>query len=50
MDHLIHHMQVLSKAITVANGIATLANPICILISAGIYIENNSAGPLNDYC
>ena len=36
----------LSKAITVANGIATGVNPICIRISAGIYIENNSAGPL----
>jgi trimeric autotransporter adhesin len=36
----------LSKAITTANIIASAINPICILVSAGIYIENNSSGPL----
>lgn len=36
----------LSKAITVANGFASLLNPIAILISPGIYIENNSSGPI----
>ncbi len=36
----------LSKAITIANGIASTANPIAIMISSGIYAENNSAGPL----
>ncbi len=36
----------LAKAISTANSIASLANPIAILINPGIYIENNSAGPL----
>ncbi len=36
----------LSKAINVANTIASSANPINILISAGIYVEDNSSGPL----
>ncbi len=36
----------LAKAVTTANGIASGANPIAILISPGIYIENNSAGPI----
>jgi hypothetical protein len=36
----------LSKAITIANGIASVLNPINILVSAGIYVENNSVGPL----
>src|SRR5579863_7833495 len=36
----------LSKAITVANTLATALNPIAIVIAAGIYTENNSAGPL----
>ncbi len=37
----------LSKAISVANGIASAVNPIAIVISSGIYVENNSAGPLS---
>ena len=37
----------LSKAISTANGIASSLNPIAILIESGIYIENNSAGPLS---
>jgi hypothetical protein len=36
----------LAKAIIVANAIASAINPICILISSGIYTENNSVGPL----
>jgi hypothetical protein len=36
----------LGKAIDIANGIASLSNPITILMSAGIYIEDNSAGAL----
>lgn len=36
----------LSKAIQVANGIASVLNPVQIVMAAGNYIENNSAGPL----
>jgi hypothetical protein len=36
----------LAQAISVANALASAFNPVCILISAGIYIEDNSAGPL----
>ena len=36
----------LAQAISIANGIASSANPVAILISAGIYVENNSSGPL----
>ena len=36
----------LSKAIDLANSIALATNPITILISSGIYVEDNSAGPL----
>ena len=36
----------LSKAISVANGIASAINPIIITLMGGIYVENNSAGPL----
>jgi len=36
----------LAKAISVANALASLANPITILISTGIYVEDNSTGPL----
>jgi hypothetical protein len=36
----------LSKAISVANTLASSSNPINILISAGIYVENNSSGAL----
>ncbi len=36
----------LAKAISVANTLASMANPITISIAAGRYIENNSAGPL----
>jgi hypothetical protein len=36
----------LSQAISVANGISSTFNPICILISTGIYIEDNSTGSL----
>jgi len=37
----------LSKAISVANSISSSVNPITILIEAGIYVENNNAGPLS---
>ncbi len=36
----------LAQAINTANSIASSANPITILINPGIYIENNSTGPL----
>ncbi len=36
----------LSKAINVANGLASASNPIAIFMGPGIYIEDNSAGPL----
>jgi len=36
----------LGKAITTANSISSSPNPITIFISAGVYIENNSLGPL----
>ena len=36
----------LSKAISVANGIASNVNPITIIMMGGIYVENNSAGAL----
>ena len=35
-----------AKAIDIANGIASAANPIAIVISSGIYTEDNSSGPL----
>lgn len=37
----------LSKAISTANTISTASNPVTIEISSGLYIENNSAGPLS---
>ena len=36
----------LSTAITIANSLANVNNPIAIFISPGIYIEDNSTGPL----
>ncbi|HLX52293.1 MAG TPA: hypothetical protein VKR58_00030, partial [Aquella sp.] len=36
----------LAKAITLANSLASSMNPITISISTGIYIEDNSMGPL----
>ena len=36
----------LSKAITVANSLASTTDPICIAMSPGIYVEDNSGGPL----
>ena len=36
----------LSKAISIANGIASGVNPITIYIGSGIYVEDNSSGPL----
>ncbi|MFA6066703.1 MAG: hypothetical protein WC707_05990 [Candidatus Babeliaceae bacterium] len=36
----------LDKAVDVANGLATSSDPVAILISSGVYIENNSAGPI----
>ncbi|MCL5875793.1 MAG: tail fiber domain-containing protein [Candidatus Dependentiae bacterium] len=36
----------LSKAITVANTLATLSNPLTIAVDSGVYIENNGSGPL----
>jgi hypothetical protein len=36
----------LSTAINVANSLATISNPICIIMESGIYVENNSSGPL----
>src|SRR5581483_2358346 len=36
----------LAKAIDVANTLASLANPITIIMNTGIYVEDNSAGPL----
>ena len=36
----------LSKAISIANGIATISTPITIFISSGTFVENNSIGPL----
>ena len=37
----------LAKAIDIANSIASAVNPIAIVISSGVYTENNSAGPLS---
>ncbi len=37
----------LAKAITLANSIASASTPVTIFISAGTYIEDNSAGPLS---
>lgn len=36
----------LSKAITVANTLASASNPLVIVVGPGIYTEDNSAGPL----
>ena len=36
----------ISKALSLANVLATASNPINIEISPGIYVENNSGGPL----
>ncbi|HSC24970.1 MAG TPA: hypothetical protein VLB80_02005, partial [Candidatus Babeliales bacterium] len=36
----------LNQAITIANSFSSSLNPITIKISTGIYIENNSTGPL----
>ena len=36
----------LSKAISVANGLSSLENPITIQIEVGNYVENNTIGPL----
>ncbi len=36
----------ISKAVTTANPLANLANPIVISVGAGIFVENNSGGPL----
>lgn len=36
----------LAKAISTANTLATTNNPIAILINPGIYVENNTTGPL----
>ncbi len=36
----------LAKAIDIANGIALVSNPVAIVISSGIYTEDNSSGPL----
>ncbi len=36
----------LSKAINVANSLASFVNPIAISISSGVYVENNTAGAL----
>jgi hypothetical protein len=36
----------LAKAVNLANGIASTAHPVAILVGAGIYVENNSAGAL----
>ncbi len=35
-----------SQAVSVANTVASFANPIAIQIGAGIFIENNSGGPI----
>ena len=37
----------LAKAIDTANGLSSASTPITIFISTGIYIEDNSAGPLS---
>lgn len=36
----------LAKAVTVANGISTLSNPVTIFMATGVYTEDNSAGPI----
>ncbi len=36
----------LAQAVATANSIASSANPIAILINSGIYVENNSVGPI----
>ncbi len=36
----------LSKAISIANGLASVSNPVAIVMSAGIYVEDNSVMPL----
>jgi hypothetical protein len=39
------------KAIEIANGVATLANPMCISVGSGIFdTEDNSAGPIEITC
>jgi len=37
----------LAKAIDIANSIASLSTPITIMISSGIYVEDNSSGALS---
>ena len=37
----------LSKALTIANGLSTLATPIAIMMGPGIYVEDNSSGALS---
>jgi hypothetical protein len=37
----------LLKAVDIANGLALSTNPICIVMSAGIYTEDNSSGPIS---
>lgn len=36
----------IAKAVEVANNISTSSNPVVISISAGTYVEDNSAGPI----
>jgi hypothetical protein len=36
----------LAKAVTIANGIASALKPITITMTPGVYVENNSSGPI----
>ena len=35
-----------AHAVSVANTVASLANPVVISVGAGIFVENNSGGPI----
>jgi hypothetical protein len=37
----------LAKALTIANALASDATPVTIIMAAGVYIEDNSSGPLS---
>ena len=37
----------LSQGLSIANSIASPSNPVCIIVNPGIYVEDNSSGPLS---
>ena len=36
----------ISKAVTIANGVASMTNPVVIYVGAGTFVENNTGGPI----